>query len=114
MSWTELTGNMARWPPVDAHAVETRLADLAMIPVDNSVTGRVAAIHRMLPESGPHIVGEHVLPIRFQLIPPGTQLGEIRTVRRADRPSCGDERVRSRSRWPPAREERDPSTRARL
>ncbi len=63
-------------------AVQTGLADLAMIPVDNSIAGRVADIHRLLPESGLHIVGEHFLPIHFQLMAlPGTQLADIRTVR---------------------------------
>jgi prephenate dehydratase len=63
-------------------AVETGLADLAMIPVDNSIAGRVADIHRLLPESGLHIVGEHFLPIHFQLMAlPGTRLEEIRAVR---------------------------------
>jgi len=63
-------------------AVQTGLADLAMIPVDNSIAGRVADIHRLLPDSGLHIVGEHFLPIHFQLMAlPGTRLDEIRTVR---------------------------------
>lgn len=63
-------------------AVETGLADLAMIPVDNSIAGRVTDIHRLLPESGLHIVGEHFLPIHFQLMAmPGTRLEDIRTVR---------------------------------
>ena len=63
-------------------AVETGLADLAMIPVDNSIAGRVADIHRLLPESGLHIVGEHFLPIHFQLMAlPGIRLEEVRTVR---------------------------------
>ena len=63
-------------------AVETGLADLAMIPVDNSIAGRVADIHRLLPDSGLHIVGEHFLPIHFQLMAlPGAQLADIRSVR---------------------------------
>jgi prephenate dehydratase len=63
-------------------AVQSGLTDLAMIPVDNSIAGRVADIHRLLPESGLHIVGEHFLPIHFQLMAlPGTQLADIRTVR---------------------------------
>ena len=63
-------------------AVSTGLADLAMIPVDNSIAGRVADIHRLLPDSGLHIVGEHFLPIHFDLMAlPGTRLEDIRTVR---------------------------------
>ena len=63
-------------------AVSSGRAGLAMIPVDNSIAGRVADIHRLLPESGLHIVGEHFLPIHFQLLAtPGTDLEAIRTVR---------------------------------
>jgi prephenate dehydratase len=63
-------------------AVSTGAASLAMIPVENSIAGRVADIHHLLPESGLHIVGEHFLPIHFQLMAlPGATLGEIRSVR---------------------------------
>lgn len=43
-------------------------ADLAMIPIDNSIAGRVADIHHLLPASGFHIIGEHFLPIHFHLM----------------------------------------------
>ena len=68
---------------VDAfEAVTTGLADLAMIPVENNIAGRVADIHLLLPDSGLYIVAEHFLPIHFQLAAlPGTRLDEIRTVR---------------------------------
>jgi prephenate dehydratase len=57
-------------------------AGLAMIPVDNSIAGRVADIHHLLPESGLHIVAEHFLPIHFQLMGvPGSSLEAVRTVR---------------------------------
>jgi prephenate dehydratase len=63
-------------------AVESGVADLAMIPVENSIAGRVADIHHLLPESGLFIVGEHFLPIHFQLmVVPGTSIDQIRTVR---------------------------------
>jgi prephenate dehydratase len=63
-------------------AVTSGRAGLAMIPVDNSIAGRVADIHHLLPESGLHIVGEYFLPIHFQLLGvPGTSLDQIRTVR---------------------------------
>ena len=39
-----------------------------MILIDNSTAGRVADVHRLLPESGLHIIGEHFLPIQFQLM----------------------------------------------
>ena len=56
-------------------------ADLAMIPIENSIAGRVADIHHLLPASGLHIVGEHFLPIHFQLmVLPGTPLGRLETV----------------------------------
>ena len=63
-------------------AVEEGRADLAMIPVENSIAGRVADIHHLLPESGLHIVGEHFMPIHFALLAiPGAQEAEITTVR---------------------------------
>ncbi|WP_298953572.1 prephenate dehydratase [uncultured Methylobacterium sp.] len=56
-------------------------ADLGMIPIENSIAGRVADIHHLLPTSGLHIVGERFLPIHFQLMAlPGTPLEAIRTV----------------------------------
>jgi prephenate dehydratase len=62
-------------------AVEGGEADLAMIPIDNSIAGRVADIHHFLPDSGLHIVAEHFLRIRFHLMGiPGTQLDQVRTV----------------------------------
>ena len=51
-----------------------------MIPIENSIAGRVADIHHLLPTSGLHIVGEHFLPIHFQLMAlPGADLGTIKT-----------------------------------
>ncbi|WP_435741865.1 prephenate dehydratase [Nocardioides sp. SYSU DS0663] len=62
-------------------AVESGEADLAMIPIDNSIAGRVADIHHFLPGSGLHIIGEHFLRIRFHLMGvPGSSLATIRTV----------------------------------
>ena len=62
-------------------AVEAGEADLAMIPIDNSIAGRVADIHHFLPSSGLHIVAEHFLRIQFALMAlPGTKLEDIRTV----------------------------------
>jgi len=55
--------------------------DLAMIPIDNSIAGRVADIHHFLPDSGLHIIAEHFLRIRFHVMAlPGTELGQVRTV----------------------------------
>lgn len=49
-------------------ALNDGVADLAMIPIDNSIAGRVADIHHLLPASGFHIIGEHFLPIHFHLM----------------------------------------------
>ncbi len=62
-------------------AVSSGDADLAMIPIDNSIAGRVADIHHFLPTSGLHIVAEHFLRIQFSLLAvPGATLDTIRTV----------------------------------
>eukprot|EP01035_Chromulina_nebulosa_P004647 gene4647-6349_t len=62
-------------------AVDTGDADLAMIPIENTLAGRVADIHYLLPLSRLHIVGEYFMPIRFQLmVLPGVRREEIRTV----------------------------------
>ena len=56
-------------------------ADLAMIPIENTIAGRVADIHLLLPNSGFHIIGEYFLPIHFQLMAlPGVKLEDIETV----------------------------------
>ena len=56
-------------------------AQYAMIPIENSVAGRVADIHHLLPESGLFIVGEHFLRVRHQLMAlPGVSLKDIREV----------------------------------
>jgi len=49
-------------------AVKGGDCDLCIIPVENSLMGRIADIHHLLPESGLHIVGEHFLPIHHQLL----------------------------------------------
>src|SRR5579859_2899958 len=62
-------------------AVREARADLAMIPIDNSVAGRVADIHHLLPDSRLNIVGEHFLPIQFQLMAvKGARLKDIKSV----------------------------------
>ena len=62
-------------------AVENGDADLGMIPIENTIAGRVADIHHLLPESRLHIVGEYFMPIRFQLmVLPGVTKDEVRTV----------------------------------
>ncbi|MBF9233684.1 prephenate dehydratase [Microvirga alba] len=62
-------------------AVDEGQAGLAMIPIENSIAGRVADIHHLLPTSGLHIIGEHFLPIHFQLMAvPEANLGTIKSV----------------------------------
>ena len=56
-------------------AVKLGDARYAMIPIENSVAGRVADIHHLLPNAGLHIVGEHFLRVRHQLLAlPGASL----------------------------------------
>ncbi|AQS40979.1 MAG: Prephenate dehydratase [Candidatus Tokpelaia hoelldobleri] len=63
------------------NAVETGAADLAMIPIENTLAGRVADIHYLLPQSKLFIIGEYFLPIHFQLmVLPGVRQDEIQTV----------------------------------
>ncbi len=63
-------------------AVSERQARYAMIPVENSVAGRVADVHHLIPESGLYIVAEHFAPIRHQLLGlPGATLEGLRMVR---------------------------------
>jgi prephenate dehydratase len=55
--------------------------DLGMIPIENSVAGRVADIHHLMPTSKLHIIGEWFLPIRNQLMAPkGATLQTIKSV----------------------------------
>lgn len=62
-------------------AVTSGDCDLAMIPIDNTIAGRVADIHHFLPNSGLHIIAEHFLRIRFNLLGlPGTGIEDLRTV----------------------------------
>src|SRR5690606_5369808 len=52
-----------------------------MIPIENTIAGRVADIHHLLPESKLHIVGEYFLPIHFQLmVLKGADRKDIRTI----------------------------------
>ncbi|WP_316207150.1 prephenate dehydratase [Bradyrhizobium sp. SZCCHNR3118] len=62
-------------------AISSGEADLGMIPIENSVAGRVADIHHLLPASGLYIIGEWFLPIRHQLTGiKGAKLADIKTV----------------------------------
>jgi len=67
---------------VDAfEAVEEGRAAIAMIPIDNSVAGRVADIHHLMPESGLHIIGEHFQRVNHQLLGvPGARIEDLTHV----------------------------------
>ncbi len=63
------------WEPLACASFEDAFAAIAdggaglgMIPIENSIAGRVADIHHFLPDAGLHIIGEYFLPIRFQLM----------------------------------------------
>src|ERR1700674_2425389 len=62
-------------------AVAAGEADLGMIPIENSVAGRVADIHHLMPDSGLHIVAEHFMPVRHQLLgAKGSTIKSVKTV----------------------------------
>jgi prephenate dehydratase len=63
-------------------AVRDGRAALGMIPIENSVAGRVADIHHLMPDSGLYIIGEHFEPVHHHLLAlPGVTLDQIRLVR---------------------------------
>ena len=56
-------------------------ADLGMIPIENSVAGRVADIHHLMPTSGLNIIGEFFLPLSHQLMAvKGANLATVKSV----------------------------------
>ena len=62
-------------------AVKSGACALGMIPVENSIAGRVADVHHLLPNSGLKIIGERFKPIRFQLmVNKGGKLADVKTV----------------------------------
>ena len=63
------------------NAVAAGDGDLGMIPIENSLAGRVADIHHLMPTARLHIVAEWFLPIRNQLMAPkGASLSGIKSV----------------------------------
>ncbi len=63
-------------------AVKSGEADLAMLPVENSTYGRVADIHRLLPQSGLRILGEAFVRVHISLMAlPGVPIEDLETVR---------------------------------
>lgn len=62
-------------------AINSGECQLGMIPVENSIAGRVADVHHLLPNSGLKIIGERFKPIHFQLMAnPGAKLEDIEVV----------------------------------
>ena len=62
-------------------AVEEGRCQIAMIPIENSLGGRVADIHHLLPESSLYIVGEHFQPVKHCLLAaPGATLEGLESV----------------------------------
>lgn len=63
-------------------AVQKGKAQLAMIPVENTLAGRVSDIYHLLPEGGLHIIAEDYLPIRHQLMAvKGATLEDVKVAR---------------------------------
>ena len=62
-------------------AITEGRAELGMIPIENSLAGRVSDIHHFLPDAGLHIIGEYFLPIHFHLLGlKGASLADLRSV----------------------------------
>ena len=62
-------------------AVREKRARFAMIPIENSVAGRVADIHRLMPDSGLHITAEHFMRVNHHLLAPkSATLKTLKTV----------------------------------
>ena len=62
-------------------AVKEGRARLAMIPIENSLYGRVTDIHHLLPESGLYIVGEYFQRVHHQLLGvKGATLKDLKSV----------------------------------
>ncbi len=76
------------WATLPCHTFEETFAAvtggkaaLAMIPIDNTVAGRVADIHHLLPGSNLHIIGEHFQRVDHHLLAlPGTKIEELTHV----------------------------------
>jgi prephenate dehydratase len=63
-------------------AVRDGTAGLAMLPIENSIAGRVADIHHLLPDSGLYIIAEHFQRVNHHLLAlTGASLGGLKIVR---------------------------------
>ena len=62
-------------------ALRDGAADLAMMPVENTVAGRVADIHRLMPGSGLYIIGEQFMRVQHCLLGlPGSKKQDLTHV----------------------------------
>jgi prephenate dehydratase len=62
-------------------AIRARDVDLGLIPIENSLHGRITDIHHLLPDEPLYIVGEHFHRVRHQLLGvPGASLKDVKTV----------------------------------
>jgi prephenate dehydratase len=65
-------------------------AALAMIAIDNSLAGRVADVHHLMPESGLHIIGEHFQRSALAPAPKGATLQTSRPAQPHPRRNAED------------------------
>jgi prephenate dehydratase len=62
-------------------AVQNGVADRGVVPVENSLYGRITDIYHLLPQSGLHIIGEHFLRVEMNLLAvPGATMADIKSV----------------------------------
>lgn len=62
-------------------ALAEKEADLAMIPIDNTLAGRVADVHHLMPKSGLYIIGEHFMRVEHALLGvKGAKIEDLRHV----------------------------------
>lgn len=81
MEYPDLTPNPCTSFASAFNAVRSGDAKLAMIPVENTVAGRVSDIYHLLPEGGLYIIGELYLPVHHQLL--GISGATIETIKTA-------------------------------
>lgn len=62
-------------------AVREGLTDLAMIPIENTIAGRVADVHYLMSEGDLFIIGEHFQPVNHMLLGvKGAKLDDLKHV----------------------------------
>ena len=62
-------------------AVQQGRADFGVVPVENSLYGRITDIYHLLPQSGLHIIGEYFLRVEMNLLGvPGAKLEDVKAV----------------------------------